>query len=436
MKLYHIVRPIVTLAYKIYFKKIYFTGAENIPQGKPVIFSVNHPTGFFEPTLLACVFWECDFYFITRGDMFKKPFYRRILENLLMIPIYRFRDGFENLRQNAAIMDGIRDMLSENKGIMIFSEGTTITAKRLHPLQKGLGRMAFSNYEKYGDLDLQIVPIGLTYCDPHTPRGEVMIKVGKAIPLSNYYEIHAQNPSKAINKLTADAEAAMKPCLVHIARKEDDDLAEKLLLLYRNSFPQPTFPIMVHSARRLLAQQEMVDNLNEMTDNQRLILNEKANTYFSTLQSNSLKDVAVAQPYHARFKITLALIIGFVPFLIGWYGHYLPNWYSRKIRDERVPYLEFKGPVMAGVALGATLAQYIILLIVGLIIGSWAFWLFILILPFLGYYSLVYNELWHNYKACSRLNKVAQNAGGDDYISVLREERENILSMVRMMPKI
>ncbi len=436
MKLYHIVRPVVTLAFKIYFKKIYFTGAENIPQGKPVIFSVNHPTGFFEPTLLACVFWECDFYFITRGDMFKKPFYRRILENLLMIPIYRFRDGFENLRQNAVIMDNIRDMLSENKAIMIFSEGTTITAKRLHPLQKGLGRMAFSNYEKYGDLDLQIVPIGITYSDPHTPRGEVMIKVGQPIPLSNYYDIHTQNPSKAINKLTADAEAAMKPCLVHIAKKEDDDLAEQLLLLYRNSFPQPNFPIMVRSARRLLAQKEMIDNLNNMTGNQKDTLNEKSNTYFSTLESNGLKDVAVAQPYHARFKNVLALIIGFVPFLIGWYGHYLPNWYSRKVRDERVPDLEFKGPVMAGVALGATLVMYIVLLIAGLIIGSWAFWLFVLILPFLGYYSLVYNELWINFKACSHLNKVAKAHGGEAYISTLRELREAVLGMVRIMPKI
>ena len=436
MKLYHIVRPVVTLAYKIYFKNIYFTGSENIPQGKPVIFSVNHPTGFFEPTLLACVFWECDFYFITRGDVFEKPVFRRILENLLMIPIYRFRDGFENMRQNAAIMDQIRDMLSERKSIMIFSEGTTRTVKRLHPLQKGMGRMAFSNYEKYGDLDLQVVPIGVTYSDPHTPRGEVMIKVGAPIPLSNYYDIYAQNTAKAINKLTADVEAVMRPCLVHIEREADDALAENLLLLYRNSFPQPNFPIFKRSVRRLLAQQEMADNLNKMTDNQRLILNEKADSYFSKLESKGIKDIAVAQPYHARFKNSLALIIGFVPFLIGWFGHYLPNWYSRKVRDEQVPYLEFKGPVMAGVALGATLVQYIFLLVVGLIVGSWAFWLFILILPFLGYYSLVYNELWQNYRACSHLHKVAQAHGGEAYISSLREERERVLGMVREMPVI
>lgn len=434
MKLYHFFRPLATLGYKIYFKKLYYVGAENIPKDKPVIFSVNHPTAFLEPTVLACTFWECDFYFITRGDIFKKPLYRKILESLLMIPIYRFKDGFENLRQNAAIMDQIRDMLSENKSIMIFSEGTTITAKRLHPLQKGMGRMAFSNYEKYGDLDLQIVPVGMTYCDPHAPRLEVMIKVGKPIPLSNYYDIHAENTAKAINKLTKDVEVAMRECLVHVAKKTDDDLADNLLLLYRNSFPQPTFPIFERGERRLLAQKEMIDNLNKMPENEHTTLNEKSDIYFTKLKTQGLEDIAIAQPYHARFKNLLALIIGFIPFLIGWYGHYLPNWYSRKIRRERVKAIEFDGPVTLGVAIGATVIQYLVLLIIGLIVWTWSFWLFVLVLPFLGFYSLLYNELWKNYKACSRLDKVAQSLGGETYISGLRHEREDILRMVREMP--
>ena len=101
MTLYHIIRPVITLAFRLYFKKIQHFGAEKIPLGKPLIFSVNHPTGFFEPTVLACTFWEHDFYFITRGDMFKKPFYRRILESFFMIPIYRFRDGFADENPSA-----------------------------------------------------------------------------------------------------------------------------------------------------------------------------------------------------------------------------------------------------------------------------------------------------------------------------------------------
>ena len=223
----------------------------------------------------------------------------------------------------------------------------------------------------------------------------------------------------------------MRPCLVHVAKEIDDELADRLLLLYRNSFPAPIFPIFERSTRRLLAQQEIADNLNQLPDNQRVELNEKAEIYFTKLKKLGVEDVAVVQPYHTNFKNTLALLIGFVPFLIGWYGHYLPNWYSRKVRKERNLDIEFQGPVMLGVAIGVHVVQYLVLLVVGLIVWSWSFWLFVLVLPFLGYYSLLYHEAWQNYKACSQLSKIAQPLGGDMYIESLREEREGILKIVR-----
>ena len=438
MTLYHIIRPVITLAFRLYFKKIQHFGAEKIPLGKPLIFSVNHPTGFFEPTVLACTFWEHDFYFITRGDMFKKPFYRRILESFFMIPIYRFRDGFADMRLNQASMDLISQRLSEGKKIMIFSEGSTKTVKRLRPLQKGMARMAFANFDKYGDLDLQIVPVGLTYSAPHEPRGEIMIRFGDAIPLSIYLEKYGQNAARSVNDLTTDVAYAMQNCVVHVAREEDDALAERLFLLYRNTFPLPVFPVMEHSERRLLAQQEMATNLNQLTDNQRLALTERADIYFSTLEKNGIEDLAVAQPFHDNFNNLLTLIVGFVPFIVGWFGHWLPMWYARKVRNERVRFLEFKGPVFAGVAVGATLTQYILLIIVAVIVGKLAFCIFVFLLPFAGFYALIYNDLWKNYRAVRRLKQLdTVDEGNPDKIGkgsklpIWQAERTAILQTVR-----
>ena len=426
MKLYHIIRPLVNFSFKIYFKKIYHIGGQHIPQGKPVILSINHPTAFFEPTIMACVFPEHDFYFITRGDVFKKPFYRRILESLLMIPIFRFKDGFGALRQNEASLTEITRLLGEKQKIQIFSEGTTLTIKRLHPLQKGMARMAFDTYNKFGHIDLQIVPVGFTYSDPHHPRREVMIKVAEAIPLSNYYALHAQNPAKAINQLTTDVQNAMRPCLVHIEKDIDLSVAERLFTLYRNSFPQPVFPILSTSERWLLAHQEIADNLNQLADNQHLILEEKINNYLSTLQNKRLTDIAIAQPWHYNNKNTLVLFIGFIPFLIGWYGHALPNIYAKYIGDKKIDELEYKGPVRAGVAMILTVIQYFILLIIALIINHWAFWGFVIVLPFLGFYALNYVDMWKKYRACTALK--ALNTEG---VLALRTEREAILKMVR-----
>jgi glycerol-3-phosphate O-acyltransferase / dihydroxyacetone phosphate acyltransferase len=426
MKLYHIVRPLVTFSFKIYFKKIYHFGGENIPKDKPVILSINHPTAFFEPTVMACTFQEHDFYFITRGDVFQKPFFRRVCESLLMIPIYRFKDGFDNLRKNESSLQLITQLLGDRKKIQIFSEGGTETIKRLRPLQKGMARMAFDAYKKYGDQDLQIVPVGFTYSDPHHPRREVMIKIGAPIPLSNYYALYAESSAKGINQVTADVQKAMRPCLVHVEKDSDLVLSEQLFKLYRNSFPQTIFPLIQRSERRLMAHQEIADNLSQLDDNQRIELGNKNDAYFSKLDKLGIDDVAIAQPWHASFKNLIVLILGFIPFVIGWFGHGLPNLYGKKIRDEKVEYVEFRGPVRQAVSTIAMLIQYLILFLIAIIIQHWAFWAFILMLPLLGFYSLIYVDLLKNYNRCNRLKRL--NTEG---LLELRAERETILKMVR-----
>lgn len=426
MKLYHFVRPIATIAFKTYFKKISYTGTEHIPHGTPLIFSSNHPTGFFEPCLLACLTWDVEYNFITRGDMFRKPFYRRILESLNMVPIFRFKDGFSNLKNNAQTMEFIYKALADKRSILIFSEGGTQTVKRLRPIQKGLARMAFGNYDIYGDLDLHIVPVCVTYSDAHTFRSEAMVQFGAAIPLSKYYEIYAENNNKAVNQVTSDVQSAMRPLLVEIENPENDDLTETLFTLYRNTYPETVFPIIKKSKRRLLAHQEIAQNVNKMSESQLAVLRNNIDNYFKKLANHNLNDIAVAQPWYNDFKTLLTLIIGFVPFIIGYMAHFIPAWYGVKIRNERVKYIEFRGPVMAAVAVGGILMQYLILLIIALIVNHWAVYALLVLLPFLGYYSVIYKELLDKYRLCRHLKQVS-----NEEFEKLRKERDTVLNMVR-----
>jgi glycerol-3-phosphate O-acyltransferase / dihydroxyacetone phosphate acyltransferase len=426
MKLYHFVRPIATLAFKTYFKKIDYFGVERIPTGKPLIFSCNHPTGFFEPCLLACMTWEFDYHFITRGDMFAKPLYRTLLESLNMVPIFRFRDGYANMKNNASSMEFIYKILAEKKSILIFSEGGTETVKRLRPIQKGLARMAFGNYDQYGDLDLHIIPVCFTYTDPHHARSEAMVEFGEPIPLSIYYEQYAQSQPKATTKLTADVEKAMKPLLVHIEKEELTDLLENLFTLYRNTYPLPMLPIFFKSKRRLWAHQEIVENVEALDDRNVEILRGKLDNYLKKLETNNLNDLAIAQPNHASTNNLMALILGFIPFVFGWLTHLLPTWYGLKIRNTRVKYLEFKGPVTAAVGFAVYLIQFFVLLIIALIINKLSIVISVLLLPFMSYFAFLYLDLRQKYMACKCLNVL--NTEG---VTFLKNEREIILKMVR-----
>jgi glycerol-3-phosphate O-acyltransferase / dihydroxyacetone phosphate acyltransferase len=440
MKFYHILRPIATLAFKTYFKKIDYSGVERIPQGKPLIFSCNHPTGFFEPCLLACMTWEFDYHFITRGDMFANPLHRKLMESLNMVPIFRFRDGYANMKNNGSSMEFIYKTLAEKKSILIFSEGGTETKKQLRPIQKGLARMAFGNYDQYGDLDLHIIPVCFTYTDPHHARSEAMVAFGEPIPLKNYYAQYAQSPPKATTQLTADVEKAMKPLLVHIEKEELTDLLENLFTLYRNTYPLPMLPIFFNSKRRLWAHQEIVENVENMDAQNVEILRGLTDNYFKKLKDKDLNDFAVAQPNNATPTHLMALVLGFIPFVFGWLTHLLPKWYGLKVRNEKVKYLEFQGPVTAAVGYGVYLFQLLILFIIALIINKLSIIIFVLVLPFMSYFAFLYLDLRQKYVACKRLEAMKKqnmersdipNTFGTEGPLLLKNERENILKMVR-----
>lgn len=425
MKLYNIVRPIARLAYGVWYRKIYYSGREKLPVGKPTIYSVNHPAGFFEPPLLGALFHEVDFHFLTRGDLFKKTLIRRIFESLNMIPIFRFRDGFSNLKNNASTMEYVNKALAESKAIMIFSEGSTKTCRQIRPIQKGLARMSFGCYDIYGDIDLQIVPIGLTFSEPQRHRSEVYIQIGAPIALRDYIETYKEASPKAINQLTTDVEIAMKKLIVEVDIPQNEPFVDRILEMYRLTFPEKVFPIYVQNQRRFNAQREIAANLNLMTDTERHSIEKALNQYDTNRKAKNIEDIAVIQPWHANIGNMLVLIIGFLPFLVGRIAHFLPAKFATKIRREQVDAFEFKGAVQAGVFLGTVLLYYPILLIIAFLLKVWILSLCALLVPFLGFYSLLYYEMWQKYKACNALKSISEHE-----LLALRQEREAILNLV------
>ena len=407
MKLYEIMRPIVTWAFTFYFKKINYTGGENIPTDKPAILSVNHPTGFFEPMLLGCTFSEHEFFFITRGDFFKKPLLRWFLESVDMIPIFRFRDGFTDMKKNAESMQNVNETLAKKNKIMIFSEGTTETVRLLRPLQKGFARMAFDSFTVNGDLDLQIVPVCLSYSDPHTPRSEAYINVGKAIPLREYYDTYNQNAPRAVQQLTKDVENAMQPLILQIDDTQREPTADKFIKLYTNTYPEATYPIYKPSSRRLEALQEIAKKINSLSQNDFDLLKNKIEHYEQQINSSGVSDVDIASPKRMSLGFFLTIVLGFIPYLFGKYLHIIPLSLGTWMRNNKVKYKEFLGPVYGASVLGATMLQYFLLILIACFIGKAKFWSVIILLPFLAMFAINYKPRLESFLGYFRLKKVS-----------------------------
>ncbi|MEK7253838.1 MAG: 1-acyl-sn-glycerol-3-phosphate acyltransferase, partial [Bacteroidota bacterium] len=214
--LYQLTKPFAKLTLAVYFRKIYLSNLDVIPKDKPVIFAANHPTAFIEPCLLAC--WlDRRLHFLARGDLYLKPWLRRLYDTYGLIPIFRLDDaGYGKLKFNFGSFDRVYNAFKEKKAVMILAEGRTKHEKRLRPIMKGTARLVFGAMEKYGDLDIHIVPTAVNYTNPDQFRSVAMIDFGAPIRASEYLEIYREHPFKAVTQLTREISKRLGERVIHV----------------------------------------------------------------------------------------------------------------------------------------------------------------------------------------------------------------------------
>ena len=422
---YTIVRPIVAIALKIFFSKIYFTNRDRIPMGKPLIMAINHPSAFIEPCICAC-YQPRRLYFLVRGNLFKKPIFKAMLNALHMVPIFRASEGFGNLGKNADTFKFCYQTLSEKKTVVILPEGKTIQEKRLRPIKKGLGRIAFGTYEEYGDIDLEIVCIGCNFSQASQFRSFVMFDVSEPIKLRDYYDLHKENPRKAIAQLTKDVKEKLEQQIVNIKNVEDEPLAENLFTLYRNNHPASVFPILEDKEAPVQAERKIADVVTNLPEAEKENWNSIVGKYFQQLKSQNIEDIGLVNLGFDNLKNTLLLILGFIPFLIGYVGNYLPPRIGKYFYDNKVKQLEFKSPVGLGVSIGVYLVYFLFFLILAVRMLGWIGIVIVLLVFFLGRFALIYRDhyqLWKAARKAGQLNEENQNQ--------LKQQRQQIVDLVK-----
>lgn len=368
---YWVLKSLVRMALKAYFKKIHWLDAHKIPEQGPLLISANHPMAFADACLLAC-FMPRPIYFMVRGDVFVKK-WEWFFKATNQIPIYRFRDGFENLRKNAQSMQEAEKVLVSGKALLMFPEGNTKLQLHLAPLQKGIARIALSAFSKMDKEDLNILPVGISYLKGTKFGSEVFIRFDKAISMKSFFASQPESgdlKTQAL-QLTSLLEAKMKPLVLHIEDHKWEKNIEKSLT-EAGRVRQGIFQIVEK-------------NPSTFDKNKNLIRKLEDNSY--RVEHSIAK---APSPFHDPFKVLILVL--FAP--IGIFGilwHLLPFTLARWIANKRVKKPEFYTPVRVGVWLILFLLYAFLLLVFFLI-----FWQFegllvfasLLIISFLSKYYL------------------------------------------------
>lgn len=183
---------------RLFYKQIVVDGKELIPQNGPVIFAPNHQNALMDPLVLHFAA-RMQTIFLARSDIFRIPVLKDFFYWLKMLPVFRIRDGIENLQNNDESFNIAVEVLEHGRSVGIFPETTHTNLRRLLPLKKGVPRLAFLAEAKNNfSLRLKIVPVGIHYSNYEKMHSTVHVRFGEPILVARFREAFEQNHQKAM----------------------------------------------------------------------------------------------------------------------------------------------------------------------------------------------------------------------------------------------
>ncbi len=273
----HSVRGYIWLGLFFYFKKIEVLNSDSVSKNQPVLILGNHQNALLDALLIATTSNRFS-YFLTRAGVFNNPVISNILKGLNMIPVYRIRDGWNNLTNNNAVFESCTNLLNENEAIAIFPEGNHNLQRKVRPLSKGFTRIVFDTLDKNPDLNLQLVPVGFNYEKPEHFGDSVSIVYGELIEAKQF---NSDNRNESIIKLKAAIFNALIKLTTHI--------------------PSDNYTITLKKLEELNVDFLKPDGVNQCIS-----------TNFENCNSSKKKRLSILKVF---FKILLILML-FVPYLI------------------------------------------------------------------------------------------------------------------------
>lgn len=236
------VHAVISLALRLYFRRIQTSGVEKVPNVEPLIFVLNHPNGLIDPALVFCALPR-RVSFLAKSTLFQVPVAGWLLRVVEALPLYRRIDRGEDLRRNLLTFAACHDFLRQGRCIALFPEGISHGAPHLLPLKTGAARIALGALaggpNKAEQLDhLKIVPVGLYYTT-HTPfRSEALLQFGPPIEVKRVeLDADGEPPRAQVNHLTKQLEVALKQVTLNFADEKERALIRRAEQIFSSALP-------------------------------------------------------------------------------------------------------------------------------------------------------------------------------------------------------
>ncbi len=329
----------------LYYRKVYFLHTENIPpQGTPLIIVSNHQNSLNDALGIIASIDLRRPRFLSRADIFKKPIIAKCLNLLGLIPVYRQRDGMENVKNNLNVFDAVEDYIDRGYTIILFPEAGHQDRRFLGRFFLSYTRLAFdaaqrSNFEK----EIFILPCANHYSDYFKWREEFVISYGKPVSIKPFYQLYQEQPRQAQLQVDEIVKAQVESLMLHIPDEENYDAIYFILQTYgklfavKNGFNPNKLPEKLTADQKLT---KILLNFHEEHTEKANELYALVNSYNHELNELKLNDDVLNKPIGmASLTARLMLfIVGFPVFLYGYLHHVIqyniPRFLGRNLEDK------------------------------------------------------------------------------------------------------
>ncbi|ELR97982.1 1-acyl-sn-glycerol-3-phosphate acyltransferase [Gloeocapsa sp. PCC 73106] len=186
-----------------YFGEITISGQKNVPQTGAVILAPTHrsrwdailvpyATGFL-------VSGRHPRFMVTSTEV--TGFQGWLIKRLGSFPVDVDRPDLETL-------DYSIELLNKGEMLVIFPEGGIFREAIVHPLKRGIGKIALEVLNRNPTAQIKILPISIKYSETLPTRGcQVKIDIGEPLDVADYQDL---SPRKGSQKLTQDLKTELK----------------------------------------------------------------------------------------------------------------------------------------------------------------------------------------------------------------------------------
>ncbi|MEM8779182.1 MAG: 1-acyl-sn-glycerol-3-phosphate acyltransferase [Cyanobacteria bacterium P01_G01_bin.49] len=200
----------------LFFGRLTITGEENIPKTGPVIVAPTHRSrwdALIVPYSVGRRTSGRDLRFmVTSSEM--KGIQGWFISRMGGFPIDVKHPGMSTLGYSVTV-------LKQGEMLVIFPEGGIFRDTQVHPLKRGVAKIALEVQSQQPDSGMKILPVSIHYSQPLPSWGtDVTVNIGQPIDIDSY---DTQKIRSSSETLTDDLESSLKE--VHQGKNSSQELA-------------------------------------------------------------------------------------------------------------------------------------------------------------------------------------------------------------------